>query len=493
MLMPEYDRLDALDMADLVRKREVSPTELLDAAIERAESRNPSLNAIVRPMYDEAHQQIKDGLSDGPFTGVPFLIKDIGLEYAGIPTRGGSRVYDHIVPKEHSSLTKIYLEAGLVIFGKTSTPELGNSGTSEAEAYGPTHNPWDVSRSPGGSSGGSAAAVAARIAPMANGGDGGGSIRNPASQCGIFGMKTTRGRVTLGPRSFEGNNGLSVLHGLTRSVRDSAALLDATARSMPGDAYVAPKPERPFLEEAGRAPRKLRIGFHTTPHHDVAIDPECVRAVEEAAKFLASLGHDVEPFMPQIDGMLFQDVNLVLWGTNNLNGLSRVLDVSKDLTDHPQLEWITGRIAEQAKRFSALDHAQARLNMHQLSQQVVAPFETYDLILSPVVSQRPWPLGVYETGFKEADEYFSRVYDYSPFCWPYNVSGQPAMSIPFHTTPEGLPVGIQLAAPYGDEATLFQLAGQMEQERPWDHKLPDLCKAVADVSGETALSVLENA
>ncbi|MES0883939.1 amidase [Roseibium sp. SCP14] len=477
MMLPEFDQLDAIDMARMVREREVSPSELLEAAIERTEARNPALNAVVHTMYDEGRKQIDRGLAEGPFKGVPFLIKDIGLEYAGVPTRGGSHVFDHIVPRQHTTLTQLYLDAGLVVFGKTSTPELGNSGTSEAEAYGPTRNPWDLSRSPGGSSGGSAAAVAARIVPMANGGDGGGSIRNPASQCGIFGLKTTRGRVSLGPRSFEGNNGLSVLHGLTRSVRDSAALLDASARSMPGDAYVAPKPDRPFLSEVGRTPGKLRIGFHTTPHHDVEIDPECIRAVEEAARFLSKLGHDVEPFTPEIDGMLFQDVNLVLWGTNNLNNLSRVLDISEDLTDHPKLEWITGRIAEQAKRFSALDHAQARQNMHTLSRQVAAPFAKYDLILSPVVSQRPWPLGVYETGFKSADEYFSRVYDYSPFCWPYNVSGQPAMSIPFHWTPERLPVGIMFAARYGDEATLFRLARQIELEKPWDQILPEMCQA----------------
>lgn len=474
MYLPEYDHLDATAMADMVRSKELSAEELLRAAIDRAQARNPLLNAIVTPMFEEASLQIRSGLTDGPFRGVPFLLKD-GTDFAGVRTRNGSRVFDRCAPPlRHDDVTQKYLNAGLVVFGKTSMPELGNSGTTEPVAHGPCANPWDLTRSPGGSSGGSASAVAGRIAPMASGGDGGGSIRNPASACGLVGLKPTRARVTLGPQTFEGTAGLPVVHALTRSVRDCAALLDCTAGPVLGDAYIAPRNDQPFAASVGRQPRRLKIGFHTKAHHDVEIDPECIRAVEQAANLCEELGHVVEPFQPSIDGKLFQDINLVLWSTDNLLSLSAVLDVQRDLSSHPALEWITSQIAEQAKRFSALDYVKARQQMHQLSKAVAQPFSFFDLILSPVVKERPWKLGVYETGFETAEAYFSRVYDYSPFCWPYNVSGQPAISVPFHWTAENLPVGVMFAARYGEEATLLNLASQIEIALPWAQKLPRL-------------------
>ena len=477
MFFPEYDRLDAIAMADLVRQREISPKELLRAAVERTEARNPELNCVIATMYDCAEKQIAAGVGESIFAGVPFLIKDAGLQYAGVRNRVGSRIFDHLPPAEsHSTLTKKYLNAGLVIFGRTSMPELGNSGTTEPVAHGPCRNPWDVSRSPGGSSGGSAVAVAARIAPMASGGDGGGSIRNPASACGLVGLKPTRSRVTLGPQIFEGNSGLTVVHGLTISVRDCAALLDISAGPEPGDAYVAPEPTGPFLDEVSKPPGNLRIGFHRMAHHEVEIHPECVKAVEEAAQFFESLGHTVEELNPNFDGQLFQEINLVLWSSNNLLALQPVIEKDEELIDHPSLEWITGRIADLARSFSAADYMAARDKMHQLSRAIAQPFKKYDLVLSPVVKEPPWKLGVYETGYDDPFSYFSRVYDYSPFCWPYNVSGQPAISVPFHCTPENLPVGVMFAARYGDEATLFRIASQLECARPWAHKIPAMVK-----------------
>ena len=477
MFFPEYDRLDAVAMAGLVRQREISPEELLRAAVERTESRNPELNCVIATMYDQAKEQCSAGVGNSIVAGVPFLIKDAGLQYAGVRNRVGSRVFDRLPPAEsHSTLTQKYLSAGLVIFGRTSMPELGNSGTTEPVAHGPCRNPWDVSRSPGGSSGGSAAAVAARLSPMASGGDGGGSIRNPASACGLVGLKPTRIRVTLGPQIFEGNSGLTVVHGLTISVRDCAALLDISTGPEPGDAYVAPAPIGPYLDEVGKSPGKLCIGFHRMAHHEVEIHPECVKAVEDAASFCESLGHNVEEFNPGFNGQLFQEINLVLWSTNNLLALQSVVDNDEDLIDHPSLEWITGRIADLARSFSAVDYMAARDKMHQLSRSIAQPFKKYDLVLSPVVREPPWKLGVYETGFDNPYSYFSRVYDYSPFCWPYNVSGQPAISVPFHWTPEGLPVGVMFAGQYGDEATLLRLASQLEGARPWAHKVPEMIK-----------------
>ena len=263
MGLPEYEAYDALGLAELVRRNELSPTELLEAAIERIEARNPALNAVVRTMYDQAKSCIAAGLPDGPFRGVPFLLKDLGIDYSGVPTSNGSRLCKGLVPDRHSLLTERYLAAGLVIVGKTNTPEFGLSGSTEPEALGPCRNPWDVSRSPGGSSGGAAVAVAAAMAPMAHGSDAGGSIRNPASNCGLFGMKPTRARVPLDPLPFKGSGDLNAQHAVTRSVRDSAALLDATGKPAMGDAYFAPPPARPFLNEVGRDPGRLKIAFHT--------------------------------------------------------------------------------------------------------------------------------------------------------------------------------------------------------------------------------------
>ena len=351
-----------------------------------------------------------------------------------------------------------------------------NWGTTEPVAYGPCRNPWDITRAPGGSSGGSAAAVAARIASMASGGDSGGSIRNPASAGNLIGLKPTRGRVTFGPRIFEANSGLSVLHGLMISVRDCAALLDISVGPEPGDAYITPLPSGAYLDEVGKSPGNLRIGIHRLAHHDVEIHPECIKAVEEAAKFCEQLGHCVEEFNPGYDGHLFQEINLVIWSTNNLLTLQQVVDRNEALTDHPCLEWITGRIADLARDFGAVEYMAAKAKMHQLSRSIAQPFQKFDLVLSPVVKEPPWKLSAYETGFDRPQAYFSRVYDFSPFCWPYNVSGQPAISVPFHWTPDGLPVGVIFAGRFGDEQTLFRIASQLECAHPWAHKIPELIR-----------------
>ncbi len=472
MTPAEYAKFDALGLAAVIRRGESSPGEVLSAALALAQRENPRLNAIVLTMADEARRAIGEGLPDGPFRGVPFLLKDIGADYAGLASRRGSRAFDGAIPQRHSPLTLRYLRAGLVVFGKTATPELGNSGTTEPAAFAPCRNPWDLTRSAGGSSGGSAAAVAAGIAPMAHGGDGGGSLRNPASHCGLFTVKPTRARVPPGSDVFEGNAGLSVSHALTRSVRDCAALLDAVAGAEAGDFYSAPPPARSFLSETNRPPPSLRIGLHTRAHYDVRVDAECARAAEFAAAACENLGHRVEPFQPEIDAGLFMEINLVIWSLGNLAAVRAAHPGANRGDVAPLLEPITAQIIEFAGRFSALDYLTAVRKMHQLARQIAGNFRERDIILSPVLSKPPWPIGEYESGYKTPREYFERVYSYSPFCWPYNVSGQPAMSVPLYQTPGGLPVGAMFAARYGDEATLFQLAGQLEKAHPWRNNRP---------------------
>ena len=290
----EYDDHDATGLADLIRSRQISAAEVLEAAVERMEAANPGINAIVRPMYDEARRAVAAGLPDGPFTGVPFLLKDLGVNYAGVPTTGGSALFVDFVPTQDSTLVERHKAAGLVILGKTNTPEFGICHSTEPQVHGPTRNPWNSEYTAGGSSGGSAAAVAARMLPMAHATDGGGSIRIPAADCGLFGFKPTRARVPMGPDLGEGMGGITTGHCVSISVRDSAALLDATQGHEIGAPYAAPNPERPYLREVGADPGRLRIAVMTTTLGGRAVHPECVRGVETAARLCESLGHIVE-------------------------------------------------------------------------------------------------------------------------------------------------------------------------------------------------------
>jgi amidase len=301
----EYDHYDGLGLAELVRRKEVSPAELVEEAIRRIETVNPQINAVIHPMYDLARQQVQQGLPEGPFRGVPFLLKDLLVYYAGVPTRSGSRFFRDFVPDHDSEIVRRYRQAGVVVLGKTNTPELGLVPYTEPVLFGPSRNPWDLSRTTGGSSGGSGAAVAARLVPVAHGNDGGGSIRIPASCCGVFGLKPTRGRTPMGPDIGEAWRGMAINHVLTLSVRDSAAMLDATAGPDVGAPYIIPPPERPFLEEVGRDPGRLRIAFTTRPLLPGTVHPDCVRGVEETARLCQDLGHIVEEAAPQIDGHAF--------------------------------------------------------------------------------------------------------------------------------------------------------------------------------------------
>jgi len=461
--------LDATAQADLVAKGEASPEELLDAALDRAERLNPKLNAIVRPMEEEARAAIAAGLPDGPFKGVPFLLKDLGAAYAGVPFTRGSRYLRDNVAERDSTLVKRQKAAGLVTFGKTNTSEFGLLPTAEPLLFGPTRNPWDTERTSGGSSGGAAAAVAAGIVPMAHANDGGGSIRIPASCCGLFGLKPSRGRNSMAP--FMIGSGVAVEHAVSRSVRDSAALLDATAGPAPGDPYWAPPPERPFIDEVGADPGKLRIAFSAKPINGVPVHADCLAALEDAAKQCEDLGHVVEEAHPDFHPNLGQKFSTVWMGMLGWT----VADWTRVLGRAPEddeLEPWTWRGVKAASELSAADYLLAVQDTQSAGLDLALFLERYDLWLTPMLAAPPVPVGSFdynEENMKRAHEAVFAFAAFAPIC---NITGNPAMSVPLFWNGEGLPIGVQFIAPVAEEALLFRLAAQLEQARPWADKRP---------------------
>lgn len=468
----DYGKYDALGLADLVRKRAVKPEDLLDEAIARTEKINPKINAVVLKHYDEARAQIARGLPQGPFAGVPFLLKDLHLLLTGTVTSYGSALFRNEKADHDSTLTERYLAAGLVVFGKTNTPEFGLSVSTEPRLYGPTRNPWNLEHSAGGSSGGAAAAVAAGIVPVANASDGGGSIRIPAAACGLFGMKPTRGRTPAGPDRGEGWAGMSISHVVSRSVRDSAAMLDATRGDAPGDPYAAPTSKGTYLGEVTTAPGTLRISFTTkrpdggTCHRDVAA------AIEGTAKLLADLGHRVEEAAPEIDADEMAKHQATIIGANvALTLRSRAAQIGREATKD-DIEIFTSLIAEAAKTRASTDYAEATLYVHRMGRKFAAYHEHYDVHLSPTLGHPPIRLGILDTMSNDIATYLRASAAYVPSIGIYNMTGQPAMSMPLHWTADGLPVGVMFSGRFGDEATLFRLAGQLETARPWWEKRP---------------------
>lgn len=492
----EYVTHDATALAELVRTGEVTPAELLETAIDRAEAVNPQLNAIVTPLYDKGRAMTKELPETGPFRGVPFLLKDLELEWAGTPMKSGCRGYQNYVSTADSEVIKRLKAAGLVFFGKTNTPEFGLTPYTESKLYGPARNPWKQTHSPGGSSGGSAVAVAAGIVPAATASDGGGSIRIPASCCGLFGLKPSKGRVTLGPRFGELWNGAVTGLAVTRSVRDSAALLDAIAGPMPGDPYFLPAPERPFREEVGREPGKLRIAFSTQPlMPGQMVDPECIRAVQETARLLEKLGHSVEEIPLPYEKTIVTEaffVNVLSETAATLRELGEYLGRPVRRGDVELNTWAQARLAE---GFSAADLAYQKRRWNTLNRSMGKLHETYDLFLTPTLPRPPIAIGTFQNksseerllklvdslgglkylkGSKTVDDLAERSLGYISFTVITNMTGQPSMSVPLHWSADGLPIGVMFAAKLGDEATLFRLASQLEQERPWFMKRPKL-------------------
>lgn len=470
------DDCDAVGLAALVRTGEIAPQTLVERAIERIERANGTLNAVVTPLFDDARRRARDGLPQGPFTGVPILVKDFLCATAGDPYFAGVQgLVDRGWRSPRSSFVAQRLrDAGFVILGRTNTPELALMLTTEPRAFGATCNPWKLSHSPGGSSGGSAAAVAARLVPVAHGNDGAGSIRVPASACGLVGLKASRGRVSLGPDIGESLGLLAVEGALTRSVRDAAAVLDVIAGPMPGDPCVAPRPTRPFAEEVTTVCEPLRIGIVTDAPNGLVAHGDCVKAVELTASLLAARGHHVE--IAKADAVLGMESIEHHLDVRNKANVAAALDAWSARTGRAlaqiDVEPGTWEMARQAASHSAAELAGSlgALQAHgrRLSTWFAANF---DVLLTPTMAEPPPRLGAFRS---DSDPMWAleRARPFVAFTLPFNISGQPAVSVPALRNSDGLPVGVQLAAQYGREDLVLRLASQLENDNPWGHHRP---------------------
>jgi amidase len=491
----EYDQYDGLGLAELVKKKEVSAAEICEEAITRIERVNPALNAVVTPMYDLARQAIQAGLPGGPFTGVPFLLKDLLGEFAGVAQTMGSRVCKNYIPTQDSELVKRYKQAGLVILGKTNVPEFGLLPYTEPELHGPARNPWNPDHTPGGSSGGSAAAVAGGMVPLASGNDGGGSIRIPASCCGLFGLKPTRGRTPSGPEPGKTWHGAIAEHVISRSVRDSAAILDATQGPDVGAPFIIPPPKQPYLQEIELDPGRLRIAYDTKSPIDTEVHPGCVQALEQTVRLLESLGHDIEEARPDIDGQILAKSFLTMY----FGEMSALIDLLESILGRKvkpsDVEPTTWTLSLLGRAYSA-GHFVKAMREWELAGRIMGRFhENYDIYLTPTLAYPPVKIGelkpkpmellllkvVNTLGLgsllkasgvidKLAVENFVKV----PFTELANLTGQPAMSVPLYWTADNLPCGVHFMARFGDEATLLRLAAQLEKAQPWFDKHPPI-------------------
>src|SRR5215469_6250031 len=471
-LNDELALLDATAQADLVHRKQITPLELVDAAIARIEKLNPSFCAVVTPMFENARDSALGPLPNGPFRGVPFLLKDLIASYAGVRMASGSSALKGFVPDHDSELVNRLKRAGLVILGKTNTPEFGILPTTEPRLFGPSRNPWAPARTPGGSSGGSAVAVAAGMVPMAHGNDGGGSIRIPASCCGLFGMKPTRGRNPLGPDFGDLISGLVAEHAITRSVRDSASLLDSTAGPDVGDPYCAPPPVRPFLREVGVDPGRLHIAFTTTAPSGVPIHPDCVRAVTEAAKLCSELGHEVTEAAPALDSKLLVESFMALWSVGVSEEIEGIALVTGRKQTSDQYEELTWALAEKGRAINGANYLLAVNALQRIARQIARFFLEYDVWLTPTLTEPPLLLGSLDARSGNPLYGIERALAWVPFTPICNATGQPAMSVPLHWNTDGLPVGTHFVGRFGEESTLFRLAAQLEEALPWRRRRP---------------------
>ena len=468
----DYEQYDALGLAGLVKSGKVLPAELLEAAIERVEARNGAVNAVTMKLYDYGRKAIADGLPDGPFTGVPFLLKDLTASLAGVKMTRGSKFFaDTPPPTADSEHVKRLKKAGLVIFGRTNTCELGLSLTCEPQLHGPTKSPWDVTRISGGSSGGAAASVGARMLPIAHASDGFGSIRAPAACCGIVGLKPTRGRNTFAPVTGEGLGGCSTEHAVTLTVRDTAALLDATAGSGLGDPYVAPPAPRPFLAEIQAERKPLRIAYTTAAPNGAPVETEYLKALAETVVFCKDLGHKVEEADPDIDRGAVVPTFLTFAAANMVVTLASHPTAGRPARKG-EVENVTWGTAQKGEKITSADYVRATQAAHKLGRQMAAFHERYDVLLTPGLGTLPPKLGWIDMMLEDVDEYWRRVFTFSPFTVWFNLPGQPALMLPLGRSASGFPIAVQLVGRYGEESTILSLSAQLEKAHPWFDKKP---------------------
>src|SRR5262245_8797072 len=472
MRFDEYRRHDATALGRLITKGEVSAEEVLEVAIARAEAVNPTINAIVHKQYAQARRAAR-GPADGPLKGVPFLIKDLGFFETGEPATYGSSLFADFIADHDSAYVRRCKAAGLVFMGRSSSPEFGLSPNTEPRLYGPCRNPWNLAHSAGGSSGGAAAAVIAGILPMAHATDGGGSIRIPAAQCGLFGLKPTRGRISMAPDAGEGWGGLSASHVLSRSVRDSALMLDVTAGAEPGDPYAAPTPERPFVEAIARPPAQLRIAMIRGDHRGGRLHPDCLAAVEGAAKLCQGLGHVVEEADPGLDLVALRPMNAVITAANTARALGARWKALGREPNARDVEAATWAVYNRGVKVSGVAYVEAIAAVHAMGRKLARFLGSYDVILSATLPAPPPKLGYFDMN-GDVETFTARVTEYLSITPLHNATGTPAMSVPLYWPADGLPVGVHFAGRYGEEATMLRLAAQLEASQPWFDRLPAL-------------------
>ena len=470
--MTDPSRLSALSLAKKLRDKELSPVEVVEDAISRIEKLNPQTNAVVATMYEQARDAAKGPLGDGPFAGVPYLMKDIMAAVKGVPLTSGSRMLQNFVPSHDSFLVSRLRKAGFVFLGKTNTPEFGFLPTTEPKLFGPCRNPWNTEHTTGGSSGGSAAAVAARMVPAAHANDGGGSIRIPASCCGLFGLKPTRGRITLGPDLGDIMGGLVCEHALTLSVRDSAAILDATAGPAPGDPYSAAPPQRPYLEETATPPGRLRVFVTKESATGVPVHNDCVAAVESAAALCAELGHIVEERANPLPGDMFAQWFTVLWTAGAALSIDGSALVSGQVPSDANLEPLSRALADAGRQHSASNYLLAVAMLQRISREIARFMQGCDVWLTPTLAEPPLPLGSFTAPKDDPLRPLLRAAQFAVFTPLQNATGEPAMNVPLYWNESGLPIGVQFAAASGREDLLLRLAAQLEEARPWVSRLP---------------------
>ncbi len=469
-----YTNYDGLGLAELVRSGEVSAGELLEDALAGIDALNPELNGITARLDDAARAEIAAGLADGPFSGVPFVVKELGIQCQGAPSRCGSKLTENLVAVADSELMRRFRAAGLVTAGMSATPEFGFNPTTESVFYAPTHNPWDLSRTPGGSSGGSAAMVAAGVLPLAHANDAGGSIRVPASCCGLVGLKPTRGRVPTGPGFGDWLHGYAAELAVTRTVRDTAALLDAVQGPDIGPPSIIAPPARPYLDECAQAPGRLRIGFTGTPINRCAIHPHVSDALGKTVSLLESLGHDLVEVAFETDWHHYFEQLVVLWSSNVAWSIDAAANAMKRTPSLENLERVTWELYRSGRALRAVDVQGALANFNLVCRQTGALFEQFDVVLTPTLAQPPLTLGTLDQNAigVDARAWTRQVFEWVPFTPLYNTTGQPAISLPLQWSPDGLPLGMQFAAKLNDEATLIRLAAQLESAQPWAARKP---------------------